>query len=172
MEVESCKVVDALYCIRFNKEYFHIEDVEARKILTLSNTQLRWFLKEISEFLCGPKNGFLLQNGFDEFGSTRLLNFFVKSRLGDEIYSLEEEPENIPSSIFLRVPLDTVENPFTKWWKVSWYLIWYRKHLQTSSQLPSKSLGASYAETVKFNGSSTQELVKQNTPFPVLTSEF
>ena len=80
IEVERSKVVNTLYCILFDKEYFHIEDVEARKILTLSETQLRWFLKEISEFLRGPENGFLLRNGFDDFGSTRLLKF--RSKVG------------------------------------------------------------------------------------------
>ena len=78
MEVERCKVANALYCIWLDKEYFHIEDREAHKILTLSDTQLRWFLKEISEFLHGPENAFLLRNGFDDFGSTRLLKFMSK----------------------------------------------------------------------------------------------
>ena len=58
MEVESYKVVNALCYIWFDKEYFLIEDFEAQKILTLSNTQLRWLLKEILEFLCGLENGF------------------------------------------------------------------------------------------------------------------
>ena len=49
------------------------------------------------------------------------------------------------------------------------YSIWYRKHLQTSLQLPSESLGASYAEKVMLNESSIQELVKQSTFSPVLT---
>ena len=58
IEVESCKVVNALYCIWFDKEYFHIEDLEARKILMLLDTQLRWFLKKILEFLRAPENVF------------------------------------------------------------------------------------------------------------------
>ena len=59
-EVERCKVVNTLYSIWFDKDNFYIEDVEAGKILSASNTQFRW-LKEIYEFLCGLENGFLLQ---------------------------------------------------------------------------------------------------------------
>ena len=50
------------------------------------------------------------------------------------------------------------------------YSNWYKKHPHTSLQLPSKSLGASYAEKVMLNGSSIWELVKQSTSL-VLTSE-
>ena len=126
-----------------HKDYFHIEDVEARKILSLSDTQFKWFLKEISEFLSGPENSFLLRNGFDDFGSTRLLKF--RSKVGWITRCVAWQRNKNLSFIHIcssvsRQGWKSFHKMLERFLMKHDYLIWYRNHLHASLQPPSESL--------------------------------
>ncbi|KAA0065997.1 uncharacterized protein E5676_scaffold120G00320 [Cucumis melo var. makuwa] len=96
-----------------------IPGMEARKILSLSEIKLRWFLKEISNSLHGPGNVFLLRNGYDENGSTRLLTFMSNTenaliKLAEG--SLEEfvgSPSQTPFPLSRKKRASAFEAPFS-----------------------------------------------------------
>lgn len=51
MEVGSCRILGAPYCIWYENGLFQVEDMEAKKILPLSSSQLCWFQEAIKK-LC------------------------------------------------------------------------------------------------------------------------
>ncbi|TYK31680.1 copper-transporting ATPase PAA1 [Cucumis melo var. makuwa] len=55
IEVKSYKIQDSFYCVWFERGYFHIEDVDFRKILKVSKLQLEWkdVFKAIGEYFEG-----------------------------------------------------------------------------------------------------------------------
>lgn len=74
MEVRSCKINECFDCIWFESNLFHVEDIEARKIIQISLSQLRWFIEAIQELLQSPYN-FYLKNRRDDKGAVRLSEF-------------------------------------------------------------------------------------------------
>ena len=61
MEIESCKIIDLFYCIWFENGLFQVEDVDANKILPLSNFELSWLQEVFSELSQKPENQFFLK---------------------------------------------------------------------------------------------------------------
>ncbi|TYK07808.1 CLP protease regulatory subunit CLPX2 [Cucumis melo var. makuwa] len=110
------------------------------------------------------------------FSPPAFLIFLLRSKVGWVMRcSLEEEQKSILHPyIFwcLSTGLKSFHKTLERFLMKQDYSIWYRKHPQTSLQLPSESLGGSYVEKVMFNGSSVRELVKQTASSSILTSEF
>ena len=75
MEVKNCKIVNSFYCIWFEKGRFHIEDVDFQKIISLSKTQLEWFIVSTSALVKEPDWKFFSKFGRDETGFTKLSKF-------------------------------------------------------------------------------------------------
>lgn len=74
MEVRSCKINNSFYRIWFEANLFNREDIEDKKNIQISLSQLRWFVEVIHELLQSP-NCFYLKNGRDDFEATRLSKF-------------------------------------------------------------------------------------------------
>lgn len=71
MEVKSCKIADPNYYIWFKKGQFHIEDVDFQKILSLSKTQLEWFIGSHVALVKEPDWKFFGKTGNDGTGITK-----------------------------------------------------------------------------------------------------
>lgn len=63
MEVIRCRVLRAHYCIWLEDGNFQVEDVEAKKRLSVSKAQLNWFVESIAALMGGTEDGF-----FHNFG--------------------------------------------------------------------------------------------------------
>ena len=79
MEVKSFKIQDSFYCIWFEREYFHIEDVDFRNILKVSKLQLEWFMEAITNLVKEPEWKFFLENRNEGRESARLTKFRTRS---------------------------------------------------------------------------------------------
>lgn len=80
MEVVSCKVSQSHYCIWNDEGCVHIEDVEACRILSVSENHLQWILTALSKLLRGPADGYF-QN-FGEMNGGRLKISKFKAKIG------------------------------------------------------------------------------------------
>lgn len=81
MEVVSYKVLQSYYCIWSEDDSFLVEDVEAQRILALSEAQLRWFLEALSELLRGPEDCFFQKHGELDRG-TKVVEVLSKKWMG------------------------------------------------------------------------------------------
>ena len=72
MKVESCRILNSLFCIWFESAFFQVKDVEAQRILKASKSQLFWFIEAIMELTRRSVNELFLQNGSDDCGRTSL----------------------------------------------------------------------------------------------------
>ena len=121
---------------------------------------------------CVPREWFFLRNGFDDFGSTRLLKFRSKVALVMRCVAWKRNKNlffiHIRSSVS-RQGWKFFHKMLERFLMKHDYSIWYRNHLQASLQPPSESLRASYAEKVMLNGPSVQQLIKQSISSPLLT---
>lgn len=75
LEVESCKIQGSFYCIWFEGGVFNIEDVEAKKFIPISATQLRWFINSISKLLQGPSDRYFQKKNRDDYGPSSISKF-------------------------------------------------------------------------------------------------
>ena len=75
MEVASCKVNQSHYCTWKEKEDFIIEDVEAKKSISISEAQLRWTLHTISTLLNNPVDRFFKKDGEIDRGRMKIFKF-------------------------------------------------------------------------------------------------
>lgn len=78
MEVESCKIDHLFYCIWYENGTFLVEDMEAKKILPISNSQLVWFQEAISQLSQKPENEYLFKKEKFEKVVTKFSKFRAK----------------------------------------------------------------------------------------------
>lgn len=75
MEVKSCNVNRLSFYIWYESDKFLVEDMEANKLLLLSQSHLRWFVKNISELIQSFVPCFFLRNEHGDYGVTQLSKF-------------------------------------------------------------------------------------------------
>lgn len=80
MEMVSCKVYQSHYSIWQEGDRFHVEDVEAHRILAVSEFQLVWFCEAVLKLLRGPEDRFYQK--FGDLDKGRLMLSKFKTKLG------------------------------------------------------------------------------------------
>lgn len=75
MEVVSCKINGYFFCTWFEDGKFVVEDVEARKVIQLSESRVYWTVKQLADLLNGSSVCFFSRETRDNLGAMRISKF-------------------------------------------------------------------------------------------------
>lgn len=79
MEVVSCKINGVFFCSWFEKGKFLVKDVEVRKAIQLSKSQLLWMVEQIEDLLNGSSIRFFLREWREDLGTIRISKLKTKA---------------------------------------------------------------------------------------------